>query len=75
MESSQTTQSLVSLGLTLLIAGMLRSPADPLPGGLNSGPWSSGLDCYLYATPMAHWEVPVWHYMVCTGPKCVHRRN
>lgn len=39
MESHQLTQSLVSLGLTLLTAGML-SPADPLPGGFHSEPWS-----------------------------------
>lgn len=40
VESHQITQSLVSLGLTLLTAGML-SPADPLPGDFHSEPWSS----------------------------------
>lgn len=40
MESHQLTQSFVSLGLTLLTAGML-SPADHLPEDFDSEPWSS----------------------------------
>lgn len=41
MESSQIAQSLVSLGLTLLIVGMSRGPAAPLPGDVHAGPRSS----------------------------------
>lgn len=75
MESHQLTQSFVSLGLTLLTAGML-SPADPLPGDFDSEPWSSFRPrlqpkCH----PHAYWEVTVWHYLVSTDPKCVHRKN
>lgn len=75
MEFHQITQSLVSLGLTLLTVGML-SPTDPLPGDFHSEPWSSFLprlqpQCHR----MAYWKVPVWHYLVSTGPKRVHRKN
>lgn len=75
MESHQITQSFVSLGPTLLTAGM-PSPLTLCLGVFTQshGP-PSCLDCNLNATRMAYWKVPVWHYLVSTGPKCVHRKN